>query len=1597
MLEVGNIYELKLSKKIEEYGLLIFDITDNISARLHVRNLSNNPTLSKKMFELFGVGQEITVLVTEFNNEKNYFELSTKEFRNSLDDVLSYTKCKNLIEEQLAKRSNQDSMFLLENRRILDRLRGDLASTGLTFLYELLQNAIDHPNNNFNKELTVHFEIFDNYLLLKHNGALFTENNFISICGILYGEQENETGSNRIGYKGIGFKSVFRYTDNVYVRSGNFSFCFKKGKDGSSIPWEVMPIFQNEIQKIEEIPQFDFFNSPVAFAFKFPSEKHKNDVIQYLAELVQNPYLLIFLKNLRELKVTLPNNQQVFERDLYMDEVGRERIKLKIDGSVHSDWLIFSDTFTIKDEVIINELADENNKSIPEHFRQFRKPQIDLIIPLEETENPINLFAYLPLSATRYQLNYIINGDFIPNLDRSNIIENLSYNLKLADFVGKQILKACESFASTSEYKKIKQIFPSFEAENNLFKDYLQRSFIEKVKESKIFPSYYDDVLYSMTNTLADYTEIYKVIPKTIYNELTNTTGNPLNHDSGLLNEFVFLCDKLACNNIFKKENLKVSLESEPFQNWLKNHENSFSIISHFDSNNDLQELLKSEKIFLNSKDELVSSTSLYYDIPNEISFLDINVLNSGLYELIKGKELSFKLLTFEPVAFFKKHILDKEEAVNSLLLIENNLIAFWKFVYKNWESIEKETAITNSLKKINILCKSKNNNELNCNPISQTYLSSKYNATSNIEEVINAIGFTDSNFISEKYIADNYKIENWRRIFKRSKAITDLQGVVIDLIPKLSTIDEQKHFEIGKQIFRYWKDNKDKETTLSDEQIKTVSENLKFKCFDNSLLNASDCVISDHYTTNSTIDLLLPEIVLTNQISDEYEKRTNNVVDWNNFFKRIGCQSLLEKKDIFDVKIESLLQNQEKYYEKHFEILQALSILFKEKKDNNFSFDKLSGFHLKTTSDEWLLPNLIHFSSIYNPKLDLQSDETIKDSYKFLSDEYKKHEIDKQFLAKMGVNSSFVFSLSEIKRNEIPLSYRQEFEKKQPKIVQNAAAGWAHQHRLVNHVELLYKELLSKSEYNNIFWQNLMQQNSIYIKYIFQNSEYKYFFAPVSLGNFISFYLKTTSCFPNQENELKKTTELFSYSLSTYIDDKKCLPKYDLTKIFSNDNESTSLEEVLGIQQTLTIKHCIKLLSETKITLKEIEELQVVNILSDYSPAVDEKECLYLLNKNEEWKQLTELFISGNEEFQIEPNKQLHEIFHPLASDFGIQELSQENLVLKFTPKEPVVSDDIKTSFTDKAKFIAFKIDSENCQKVETELIEKLNNLSFYEVESIEKVFPVDNPIFKTELNIYTEEDKVFYKGYWKTNSDVIAYLFELIQHDKVEKLWFENLINRWDDSKVIENLNENVGATPSEWEASPKNIIESSAKGFLDEVNEYIESMKEIEDIYDEEKIEDLKSILADYKEQPDGKRKLYNLLAKLKLCKIEKLNYDDSWEFNKVVCGNKKFFIHSARGSFAYIHPNEILQMRDDGFKMAIDYGTNDIRIYNTHSEIIELYKNYLMLYQGEPSEEEILGVCDDNRNKSKFHFLIVDKEKQTDDALAILNILNYESYD
>lgn len=1587
MLKVGNICKLKLSHKIEERGLLIFNINNNVSAILHISNLSNNQTLSKKMFDLFEIDHEVTVLVIDYNEERKYFKLSTKAFRNSLDDVLSYTKCKRLIEEQFQKRSNQDKMFLLENRRILDRLRGDLASTGLTFLYELLQNAIDHPNNNFNKELSIHFEIFHNFLLLKHNGALFTEDNFKSICGILFGEQQNESNNNRIGYKGIGFKSVFRHTNNVYIRSGNFSFCFRKGADADNIPWEVMPIFQNEIIKIDEIPQFDFFNSPVAFAFEFPSEKHKNDVIKYLSELAQNPYLLIFLENLRELRVTTPDNEHIYERVLHSDESGRERIRLKINGSSYSDWLSFSDKFMIEDENIISELADENNTSIPEHFRKFRNPQIDILVPLDKVENPINIFAYLPLSATKYQLDYIVNGDFIPNLDRSNFNESLSYNLKLAEFVGQKILKACESLASTSEFEKVKQIFPSFEASNNRYKETVQMSFLERVKDSKLFPSYYNGKLNSFDKTLVDNTELYLILPQNQYNELTNTTGNPLNPASELQSEYFFLYNKFDNGKIFKKEDLLVCLKDEPFRKWLKKPENCFSIITHFESRSELQALLKTENLFLNSNNELANSNLLYRVIPDEISFIGINVLNSELLELLKGSELSIKLTDFEPVDFFKNHILGKEQETNSLLLNEDNLIAFWKFIYKYWESLEKESTVINSLKNIHILCKSRNNRTFIYKPISSTYLSLEFNIANEIESVINSIGITDVEFISEKYIDSNFKIENWRRIFKKSEAITDLQAVIGFLIPKLSTIDEQKHFEIGKQIFKYWKDNKNKESQLSSNQISVVSNNIKIKCNDGSYIKASDCFISDHYTTNPIIDTLLTEINLQNQISDEYDKRKSNILDWNNFFKLIGCQILSEKQNVFNAKIKHLLKNQELFRENHFEILHKLSQYYKERNDNDFSFEQLSELNLKTSTDEWLPSNQLHFSSIYKPELDLQADDAINSSYKFLNEKYKLHEIDKSMLSAFGVNSSFKFHIIEIKRGEIPYSYKQIFEKKSSYIIKNAAT-FANQHRLKNHVILNYLELLLKPQYSEVFWNDILEPNSKYLRYLFQSTTYSMANISVTNENYVVTYIKSNYSFPNQDNELEKPVNLFSYSLSEYITDKKCLPKFDLSKIFYGNDLSKSLEGVLEFKNLLAQEHCINLISrlENKMTIEKIRELQIVKILSDYIPSVEEKSKLFLLNKNCKWRPINELYFSCDEQFEIEPSQHLHEDFVPIAKNLGIEELSENNFTLITEPSSPTCNDEIITFFENYAIYIAFKIDEINYPKIKSDVIKKINEYEFYEVTEITKVFSETNPIFKKTINFCIDSgNKIFYKDYWMSNKELIDYLVKDLLENKVKRNWLINLLNRWSEKEIIEDLkaNSNGNLPPEIVHEDSSNPKDKFWAELTDEDETFIRGI--IKGVYE-------------LNEQLDA-----NTTAKIKTLMTIKdyYNYSEiSDEGRYLKAGSDEILVRSAQKGLLYLNLYHWGRLNDSNVKISV-YTNNQITIFNSQEDLFQFCQpqnKFGILRMPDDYTLDDYNSLDNITEKVEWHFVFIVNEnaKAAKQYKEIIDLDEYNNY-
>lgn len=101
------------------------------------------------------------------------------------------------------------------------------------FIYEILQNAEDVGAKHIRFHLTKKaFEVY-------HNGRPFDEKDIDGVCGIANGTKDDGT---RIGHFGIGFKSVYCYTDIPQIYSGKYHFRIRN------------QLFPEEIQEMEGLP-----------------------------------------------------------------------------------------------------------------------------------------------------------------------------------------------------------------------------------------------------------------------------------------------------------------------------------------------------------------------------------------------------------------------------------------------------------------------------------------------------------------------------------------------------------------------------------------------------------------------------------------------------------------------------------------------------------------------------------------------------------------------------------------------------------------------------------------------------------------------------------------------------------------------------------------------------------------------------------------------------------------------------------------------------------------------------------------------------------------------------------------------------------------------------------------------------------------------------------------------------------------------------------------------------------------------------------------------------------------------------------------------
>ena len=155
-------------------------------------------------------------------------------------------KPKELVDRLYAVWANCDPTISNQMKNTMKMVSTQLtASSDGTFIYELLQNANDYPIEDADGNVTpvdVEFHITSDYLIYRHSGDFFSPRNIAAISKLAAGEKK--AVKNAIGYKGIGFKTIFNGNDYAYLRTGDYSLRFDESSRVSrDDPWQIMPIW----------------------------------------------------------------------------------------------------------------------------------------------------------------------------------------------------------------------------------------------------------------------------------------------------------------------------------------------------------------------------------------------------------------------------------------------------------------------------------------------------------------------------------------------------------------------------------------------------------------------------------------------------------------------------------------------------------------------------------------------------------------------------------------------------------------------------------------------------------------------------------------------------------------------------------------------------------------------------------------------------------------------------------------------------------------------------------------------------------------------------------------------------------------------------------------------------------------------------------------------------------------------------------------------------------------------------------------------------------------------------------------------------------
>ena len=349
-------------------------------------------------------------------------------------------------------------------------------------MFELLQNADDEAVDSCGK---VRIAFDGKTLSVSNSGNPFT---FPGVKSLLYpNASPKRIHSNKIGCKGLGFRSILTWANSVTIASSEFTMQFSReyAVDFLKSILTECPSLSAEIEKLSPDPNpIATLTCPKILAHHALADGFatsiiidcKDEALSQIERQIKSLEFeeLIFLPNLKEVEIVCPDYHKSFFKVSEGDEVIIEACDHLNGSSVFSTWMLYRKHGIISDE-------NGNDK------------EYEFIIAYDPSAKRRGnvLYSYFKTDV-KLQFPALIHGTFELTSDRNNLLKGSSINQQLipllADFMVDTAVTV-SSKHSVCNYEPLKLVI-SPDMDLVLKETYrLDALLKDKVRDKKILPT----------------------------------------------------------------------------------------------------------------------------------------------------------------------------------------------------------------------------------------------------------------------------------------------------------------------------------------------------------------------------------------------------------------------------------------------------------------------------------------------------------------------------------------------------------------------------------------------------------------------------------------------------------------------------------------------------------------------------------------------------------------------------------------------------------------------------------------------------------------------------------------------------------------------------------------------------------------------------------------------------------------------------------------------------------------------------------------------------------------------------------------------------